>query len=345
MKEKIDYKILKKFAIGKYSLKDFKLISHWFKENYYEAELKNVIHQHWDEFSGETLGNEKDLSLILSQIKQKIASEKEVVTFRTRLKNFYMQVAAFLLLPLLLYNVYSTFFSSQATETPSLVEIFSQQGSRTRFLLPDGTHGWLNSGSSLKYATNFLKSRNVQLIGEAWFEVVHNENKHFVVSTASLDVRVLGTKFNIEAFPEDKEVVVVLQEGQVKVDGKDKPFMAVMKPNEQFIYNKNSQKSTIQTVNASQFSAWKDGLLVFRNEPLSEVLKQIGRRYNVAFVLTDPELAKFRFRATFQEEPIEEVIRLISLIAPIEYSFDNRKKEDNNGVYEKRTITIRRKIN
>lgn len=345
MKEKIDYKILRNFTVGKYSLKDFKLIIHWFKENYYEAELKNAIYQHWNEFSGETLGNEKDLNSILSQLKQKIASEKEVVAFRTKLKSFYIQVAAILLLPLLLYNVYLTFISSQATETPSLVEIFSQQGSRTQFLLPDGTHGWLNSGSSLKYSTNFRKSRDVQLIGEAWFEVVHNENKSFVVSTASLDIRVLGTKFNIAAFPEDKEVVVVLQEGQVKVNGKDKPFIAVMKPNEQFIYNKSSQTSTIQTVNAGQFSAWKDGLLVFRNEPLSEVLKRIGRRYNVAFVLNDPELAKFRYRATFQEESIEEVIRLISLIAPIEYSFDNRKKEDDNGVYEKRTITIRRKNN
>jgi len=345
MKEQIDYKILKNFAVGKYSLKDFKLISRWFEDNDYEAELKNAIRRHWDEFSIETTDREKDLGSELTQLKQKIAFEKPVVAFRIRLQKFYMHAAAILLLPLLLYSIYSTLFNAPATEVSSSVEIFSPQGARTRFHLPDGTQGWLNSGSSLKYATNFLNNRNVQLTGEAWFEVVHNENKSFVVSTASLDVRVLGTKFNVAAFPEEKVVEVVLQEGKVEVNGNDKLFTAEMKPNEQFTYNKELQTSTIQTVNADQFSAWKDGLLVFRNEPLAEVLKRIGRWYNIEFVLTDPELAKFRYRATFHEEPIEEVIRLISLTVPIEYSFDNKQEVGDKGVYKKRTITIRRKNN
>ena len=343
MKEQIDYKILKNFAGGHYSLKDFKLVSRWFEDPDSEAELKIAIEQHWNEFSPQIAEGEKNLSLVLKQLKQKMVSEKPAVSFRIRLQKFYTRAAAILLLPLILYSVYSTFLGPSTIDNSSLVEIYSPQGARTHFQLPDGTHGWLNSGSSLKYTTNFPANRKVQLSGEGWFKVIPNKDKPFVVSTPALDIQVLGTQFNVTAFPDENTTEVVLEEGKVNVEGKVKKFTAGMKPNERFIYDGHLKTSIIQPVNASQYSAWKDGLLVFRNEPLSEVLKRIGRWYNVEIVMTDPLLLKFRYRATFQEEQIEEIIRLISLTAPIEYTFENRNLDDN-GTFKKRKISIRRKV-
>lgn len=343
MKEPIDYKILHKFVLGKYSLKDFKLVSRWFEDKNNEEDLKFAIQQHWYEFSEDFAGNEKDLTSVLDQLKQKIAKERPVVHFRKRIQKFYTRAAAILLLPLLLYSVYSTLQKVPTPEISALVEIVSPNGARTHFRLPDGSQGWLNSGSILKYETDFQENRNVELIGEAWFEVAPDKKKPFVVETPHLDVQVLGTKFNVAAFPDEKVTEVVLQEGKVKVNGFNGTFTVDMKPDEKFTYNKDLQSGTVQTVNADQFSSWKDGLLVFRNEPLSEVLKRIGRWYNVEFLLTDPEIAKFRYRATFQEEQIEEVIRLISLTAPIKYSFNKREMGDD-GVFKKRIITIQRKI-
>ena len=342
MKEQIDYKILKNFAGGKYSLHEFKLVSRWFEDQNNETELKDAIQQHWNEFSTENEPGEKDLSLVLNKLKQKITSEKPTISFRNKFHNFFSRAAAILLLPLILYSLYTTFRTSPTPENPASIEIFSPQGARTHFQLPDGTQGWLNSGSSIKYESNFEKIRNVSLTGEAWFDVIHNDQKPFVVKTSDLNIQVLGTQFNVTNFAEENRIEVVLQEGKVQVTGNEKEFTAVLKPNEKFIYDRNLQTSTIQTVNAAHFSAWKDGLLIFRNEPLSEVLKRIGRWYNVEIILTDTELAKFRYRATFQEEPLEEVIRLISLTAPIEYSIDNRRIDDN-GTYKKRSITIKRK--
>lgn len=342
MKDQIDYKILKKFAGGKYSMNDFRLVSYWFEDRRNEVELKNAIQKHWDEFSTADDGSEKDLSLVLNNLKELIEFGKPAVSFRNKLRHFYLRAAAILLLPLALYSLYSTFKVSPALEQTASIEIFSPRGARTHFLLPDGTQGWLNSGSSLSYASNFDKKRNVSLTGEAWFEVVHNEQKPFIVSTPNLDIRVLGTKFNVAAFPEESVTEVVLQEGKVKVDGNEKDFTAEMKPNEKFTYDKKKKEGFVQTVNSGQFCAWKDGLLVFRNEPLADVLKRIGRWYNVDILLTDTELAKFKYRATFQDEPLEEVIRLISLTAPIEYSFDTRKV-DENDTFKKRSIIIRRK--
>ncbi|HZL09690.1 MAG TPA: FecR domain-containing protein [Prolixibacteraceae bacterium] len=342
MKEQIDYKILKNFACGKYSLRDFVLVSRWFEDKNNETELKNTIQEHWDEFSEDNSVGTKDLSLVLNQLKQKIASEKTVVNFRIKIQKFYTKAAAILLLPLLLYSVYSTFFKSQAPEIYSAVEIVSPHGARTHFKLPDGTQGWLNSGSSLKYETSFLKKRNIELIGEAWFEVTHDDKKPFNVHTKSLDVLDLGTKFNVAAYADEIVTEVVLQEGKVNVNGNKGQYTVNLVPNEKFTFDRNLQSGTVQKVNAEQFIAWKDGLLVFRNEPLSEVLKRVGRWYNVEIIMDDPDLAAFKYRATFQEEQVDEVIRLISLTVPIEYSFDNREV-NVDGIFKKRTITIRRK--
>ena len=342
MKEKIDYKILKNFALGKYSLRDFKLVSRWFEDPASEGELKKAIEQHWNEFPKAEMEGEKDLSSVLNLLKEKIAFEKPAVHFKIRLQRFYTRAAAILLLPLVLYSVYSTYVSYFDSSGTASIEIYSPQGARTHFELPDGTQGWLNSGSSIQYTSHFEKNRNVRLSGEAWFEVTTDKKHPFVVSTPALNVQVLGTKFNVVAFADENVTEVVLQEGKVQVEGNVKTFSAELKPNERFIYDGQKKTSTIHNVHAAQFSAWKDGLLVFRNEPLSEVLKRIGRWYNVEIVMTDPHLLKFRYRATFQDEQIEEVIRLISLTAPIEYTFENRNVDDK-GTFKKRRILIRRK--
>lgn len=341
MKEKIDYKILKKFSIGKYSLVDFKLVSHWFEDRKLEKELKDAIHEHWEEFSNESF-EEKDLSQVFENIKNKISTKKSNSPVGIRFLNIYSRVAAILILPLLIYSVYTVFFRPKDTLSASTIEIFSPLGARTHFELPDGTQGWLNSGSQLQYNSDIRENRKVRLVGEAWFEVAKMENEIFVVSTPALDVHVLGTKFNVTAFSDEKVTDVVLKEGSVKVTGNDGNFSVNLKPDEKFSFDQKLQSGTIQNVNAEQFSAWKDGILIFRNEPLSEVLKRVGRWYNVDFILTDQKLASFRYRATFKEEQVEEVVRLISLTAPIEYTFDNREIGEN-GIFKKRTITISEK--
>lgn len=344
MKEPIDYKILNNFSRGKYSLKEYKLTARWFNDRAYEDELKEVIGQHWEEFSMDASEQTKDLSSVFNRLKQKIETRRSSPTLKSRVLTIYSGVAAILLVPLFLYSVYSILLQSEAPEKPVWVEINSPQGARTHFQLPDGTIGWLNSGTHLKYATNFENNRHVELEGEAWFEVTHNEKKPFLVSTANLNIKVLGTKFNVSAMPSESVTEVVLEEGKVNVTSKDAVFSSLMKPDQKLTYNTELHTSNIQKVNAEQICAWKDGLLLFRNEPLSEVLKKIGFWYNVSFIIEDPELAKFKYRASFRDEQVEEVIRLIALTVPIEYSIENRKI-DSNGIFEQKRITVRRKTN
>lgn len=343
MSEKIDYNILKKFTSRKYSLKEYLQIKGWFDDKENEPELKEVIYQHWDEFS-DLSGEKKDLNHILFTLKEQIDSEKPTVRLQIKIRKVYMRAAAILLLPLLLYSLYTTFSIPNVENTSAAIEIVSPHGARTKFQLPDGTSGWINSGSKLKYNTNFEKSRNIELVGEAWLEVAHNPKKPFTVHTAKLDIQVLGTKFDVIAFPDENETSVILQEGKVKVNGDKGLYGINVNPGQKFTYSNKLQSGNLQEVNTTQYSSWKDGLLVFRNEPLSEVLKRVSRWYNVEIDLSDPELENLRYRATFHEEQVEEVIRLISLTVPIEYSFNNREIGDD-GVFKKRTITIHKKNN
>jgi ferric-dicitrate binding protein FerR (iron transport regulator) len=342
MKQPIDYIVLKKFIKGTYTFNDFILVNRWFEDKEYENDLKKVIGQHWEDF--ETNMNEEthDLSIILYQIKQKIVEEKKHHRFGTRIINFYSKVAAVLLIPLILYSLYSVFYPKNIPLKSAWIEINSPKGARTQFELPDGTIGWLNSDTRLKYSTDFENIRQVTLSGEAWFQVKHNPERPFTVKTSMLDVEVLGTIFNVSALPNEGVTDVVLQEGIVQVRGNEAVFSTTLSPNEKLTYNTISRTCNIQSVNAQQYSAWKDGMLMFRNEPLSEVFKRVGRWYNVEINIENPELAKYRYRATFNEEQLDEVLRLIALTLPIDYVFENRVI-GADGTFNQRKISVRSK--
>ncbi len=263
------------------------------------------------------------------------------MSFQQRFTSVYARIAAILLLPLLIYSAFSLLNQAfNLSDTSSWVEIVSPAGMRTHFDLPDGTKVSLNGDARLKYKANFQKDRQLVLEGEAYFNVHHDASSPFVVQTEVMDVKVLGTKFSVVSMAEENSVEVVLEEGKVQLLGKDKSFAETLNPNEGFFYDKENRSGKITTVDASYLTSWKDGLLVFRNEPLGEVMNRVGRWYNVKFDIVDAEVQSFRYRATFSGEPLEEVLRLISLTAPVEYEIKERKI-NKDGKFEDKIIEVR----
>jgi ferric-dicitrate binding protein FerR (iron transport regulator) len=116
----------------------------------------------------------------------------------------------------------------------------------------------------------------------------------------------------------------------------------MLKPDQKFIFDNLNKENQTVSVNAQQYNAWKDGMLVFRNEPLAEVFKRLSRWYNVKITISDEQIKRYKYRATFQNEPIEEVIRLIAMTLPIEYKIEKRAYDDQ-GVYAVREIRIMKK--
>ena len=342
MKDKIDYRLLLNFTEGKYSFRDFKRISSWFEDGSMRNELESAIGHHWDEFREDENESRKDLSIIYDQIRDQIRREQPTtLSLQKRMFRLYSQIAAVLLLPLLIYTTF-ILVGKNKTEETAWAEICAPPGARIHFMLPDGSKGWLNSNTKLKYPLNFRVNRHLDLSGEAYFEVTKNKDYPLIVTTQNLDVRVTGTIFSVSALHDENTTDVILQEGSVEVYNSGIELSSVIKPDQKFVFDNLSKKYQTTSVNAQQYNAWKDGMLIFRNEPLDDVFKRLSRWYNVKINITDEQIKKYKYRATFKNEPIEEVVKLIALTLPIEYRIQKRAY-DENGVYAVREITIMKK--
>ena len=154
------------------------------------------------------------------------------------------------------------------------------RGGQYRLVLPDGSKVWLNAASSIRFPTAFNgKERKVELTGEAYFEVAHDAAKPFHVHVNSMDVEVLGTHFNINAYGDEEGIKTTLLEGSVKVsNGKGG---LIIKPGQQAVVAANNEPSIVHTVDLDEVVGWKNGLFEFKDESIEAIMRQVARWYNV----------------------------------------------------------------
>lgn len=185
-------------------------------------------------------------------------------------------------------------------------------GTQYRIVLADGTKVWLNAGSSLKFPTAFSgKNRQVELTGEAYFEVAHREKQPFKVALPDLNVEVLGTHFNVKAYPNDQNIETTLLEGAVKVNSGTNVLF--LKPGQQSRYDKanGNLKRTIPE-DTSTIVAWKNGLFSFENTEIKEVLKQLSRWYDIEVVFRGG-VPNRRFSGGFERQTsLEQVTKILN---------------------------------
>ncbi|RKD89683.1 FecR family protein [Mangrovibacterium diazotrophicum] len=168
-----------------------------------------------------------------------------------------------------------------------LNQLLIPYGNRSKIVLSDSTVIWLNAGSRLIYPTTFKgEKREVFLFGEAFFQVSKDKEHPFIISTNDLSIKVLGTQFNVSAYPEDQVVQTVLTEGRVSIK-KNKAGLfekeVVLNPGQMASFNKESSETKVVDVDPVYYVIWKDGTLKFTNEDLSRVIKKLERFYNVSF--------------------------------------------------------------
>ena len=204
MTKPIYHKNIIRFLEGKYSYNDYLKVKQWLNEWEENPEIREELLTQWKEIHNNSVETCQSLQHIFEKIQYAILLEEKKSTRKSVLWNFYRQAAAILLIPVLAFSLWyyvSTEKSGVTGASPlmasSWVEINAPEGARVEFFLPDSTSGWLNSGSKLKYPSVFEQHRKVQLTGEAYFEVKQMVQSDFVVSVPDLDVKVLGTKFNI----------------------------------------------------------------------------------------------------------------------------------------------------
>ena len=211
------------------------------------------------------------------------------------------------------------------SNTPVVYNTLSTpKGGVYQVILPDGTKVWLNSASSLKFPTEFRGTeRRVTLTGEAYFEVAKNKEKPFFVDINAVEVRVLGTHFNIAAYQDDNDITTTLLEGAVQV--KNNNQASVIKPGEQAVVNNNTNVIKVKPANIEQAMAWKNGYFIFADEDVRSIMKKLSRWYNVEVEYRD-DFANIRFGGSFyRSKSISELLSYMEEVGKIHFKIEGRR--------------------
>lgn len=209
---------------------------------------------------------------------------------------------------------------TKTSSSEGMNQLVIPYGNQSKITLADNTIVWLNAGSRLIYPNEFIgKTREVMLFGEAFFEVTKNEKQPFVVKTTDLQIKVLGTKFNISAYTEDKIIQTVLAEGSVAIKRNDANFLErdlVLKPNQMASFNRNSAETKIYDVDAAYYTLWTKGLLSFNEIDFNRILKKVERFYNVTVSFSEPTLGLIRISGKLDlKQPREEVLEYLEKVS------------------------------
>lgn len=231
------------------------------------------------------------------------------------------RVAA-VMLPLM---VATSIFLYQSAQI-EMIEIVTMAGEHKELKLPDGSKVWMNACSKISYPEKFNDTtRVISLVGEAYFSVEKSKTKRFIVTTKDINVEVLGTQFNVKAYPNDPLITATLTSGKVTVVSPDERY--TLRPNQELVYNSIEKSATIQAV-SSDAVGWKEGVLIFNDMTITEILKGLERQYDVKFSYDYAQESqsddKYSIKFT-NRETIQHVMSVLQdVIGNFTYTIDNK---------------------
>ncbi len=312
--------------------------------------LKEYIKKDWEDYfkKKEYSDDNTDLSNVLDHLHHKINLQESKLrkSFTSRFYQLYSKAAAIIIIPLMLAGIFTIIkykdVKSLLAEKNSVVSISSPSGMRMSFNLPDGTIGTLNGNSTIEYPVPFTNNRNVKLSGEAYFEVYHDKKHPFVVNANLVDIQVLGTKFNVDAYPDVNYATVILEEGCVSCELPSVKKKIILNPNQRIrVVGETYDK---RDVNAQEYTAWRNGKMIFHGDSMEDVAHRISRWYGVDVDIKDAELSAYSFRATFVNDSLEEVLRLLKMTSPIDYKIIERQKLSDGSFSKKQVILYKKEL-
>jgi ferric-dicitrate binding protein FerR (iron transport regulator) len=320
--------------------------------------------------SSQLSNRETDADRSWENLLDKIQSNKvrPILTneFRISKRAFYRAAAAVLLIAVLGVGSILIFRNPKEKSEISYFEALAPKGSRSLISLSDGSTVWLNSGTKLRYQSNFgKKSRDLFLEGEAYFVVARNPEMPFRVKTSDVWITAIGTAFNVKAYSEEGIIETTLEKGEVRIDALDdsrskaESAPVFLKPNQRAVFIKrNKNLSVNSTVQNTQIAAnepalrvkslplrvesmtdtklttsWKDSKWIFKSEKMAKLAPILERRYDINVTFQDSVLRSYKFTGTLKEESLEQVLKAVCMAAPIRYEIHHNQVvffEDNS---------------
>ncbi len=316
---------------GKASVGESKRIADWMKDPENEAEVRGALGKIWTHADIELKGERPDFESLLERIHRKLQGSYSLrVHPLQKVYRIFSRVAAVLIFPLLFVTIYlylkNNDHVSQETSAVIQQEIYTKPGTRSKITLSDGTLVWLHDGTTLRYPERFGKDqRRVFVDGEAYFEVVSDPDRPFIVQNPMMETLVTGTKFNLNAYSSDQYFEATLIEGKIELKKGQDYYQ--LEPRQQVRYDDQTGRISEFGVNPYLSTAWIQGKLIMQDEPLSMAVKKISRWYNVKIILQDHELHNYFLTATIENEKPEQTMKLISMALPVDFTVTERKTD------------------
>lgn len=312
---KLSDNLLEKFISGKrISQHEFSLLESFLENEENKQYIFQWLGDKWD------LSTPEMVALQFNQLRKKVRNK----SVRQHVKNLSLilsKVAAVLFIPLLAATLYLYF---NKTDSDKLLTLCTQKGEQTSVILPDGSIAWLNVDTKLSYPVNYgVKSRKIELEGQAYFEVTKNKELPFEVLSGTITTKALGTKFVVSAYSGASSVKSSLIEGSVEI--KCGKVTEILAPGQQFIYNRKKSETSIHPFNETDELAWKNEQLIFRLTPYNQVLKELENWYNVSFDYNPDIFESETFSAKFKRyETLENVLQVMSKAGKFDYRIDGK---------------------
>lgn len=369
MNDKRVLELLTRKIAEEISLEELEELNNLFEKNpdivYYEQYLKEI----WQEQDRNTLNQDIDIDSQYEKHKLRYDkrlqfSESELVdseaSKETNRNPIYFKyvfaLGLLIVLGVMFFKWDPNWFSGKDNAIVNRIEIMTQKGVRKQLVLPDGTKVWLNADSKLSYDNSMNDSdvRSVNLEGEAFFDVIKDIHRPFYIVTKEITIKVLGTAFNVKAYPDEDKTETTLLRGSIELVVNERPKEKFMlKPNEKLAVTKNkivegaeqgivsdsisritlANNITLTIGNLSkinvdnheyiQETSWVDNKLVFKDETLEEIVPKLERWYDLDIEIADIELKTYRYTGTITKESIDQVLTAMQLIKPFNFKIQN----------------------
>jgi len=292
----------------------------------------NHIKNAWALLASENRMSDYRIEGLYKDFQKQINSKKRLFKLKTLLK----YAAIFILtvgISLICFYQQNDGFVAKTSKSFN-TSVVAENGQQSKVVLPDSSVVLLNSGTQLTYNSNFgYTNRDIILTGQAFFHVTKNKILPFVVSCNEIKIKVFGTRFDVNAYPSNKNIKVSLQSGSVELlNSKKNSFHYNLVPGEMAQFDKHTEKIVINKVNIGRVIAWTDGIIYFNNSPMREVLIHLERKYNIEIKVNNHKIFQSVFTAKIKNQNIEEIFKSIDYSCSVNSRII---KSDEEGVKTK----------
>ncbi|MDD2437916.1 MAG: FecR domain-containing protein [Massilibacteroides sp.] len=310
-------KVIHQFLGNRFSEKTEEKVQRWLIEKDDSNEKEKASLAFWN-----TLEAEPNImtyqSLKRVNAKTSFAKNKRSILFYRKLWRVAVVIIPFLMLAGGSYYLF---------QREQIIQITTAYGETRQIFLPDNSEVWLNSGTTIQYPKRFKNNtRKISLEGEAYFIVKRDTSRPFIVQTNNLSVKVLGTVFNVKAYPRDNKTIATLTSGKIEVETNTKQSR-VLNPNEQLTYNSQTSDINIMKISATDASGWTSGQLIFTNASIHEIFETLERRFNVSFEIQKTIVSKDIYTVRFlKNDDLEQILSVLEdVIGGFFYQKDGKK--------------------